>query len=216
MRSEYWRQEQLKEGKKKTPARRFTLLASALAFVTGFSVVFISFGASASAVGSFLLRNRASLAPIAGALIVLFGLHLTGLLAKISVRAGLLIGCALVVAGIALSLRAGLLPAWLKPICISSPIAAGFFCWVRSRRSRALAQSRCSVSKSRRPAGSRQQRFPDDGFSLFAFGWTRRALHRTDPLRERSTAVAATHATPCLAGNFSALLCTLPVSRFRF
>ena len=60
--------EQLKEGK--TP--RAGLLASALAFVTGFSVVFISFGASASAVGSFLLRNRASLAPIAGALIVLF------------------------------------------------------------------------------------------------------------------------------------------------
>ena len=56
--------EQLKEGK--TP--RAGLLASALAFVTGFSVVFISFGASASAVGSFLLRNRASLAPIAGAL----------------------------------------------------------------------------------------------------------------------------------------------------
>src|ERR1700691_6593256 len=104
--------EQLKEGK--TP--RAGLLASALAFVTGFSVVFISFGASASAVGSFLLRNRASLAPIAGALIVLFGLHLTGLLAKISVRAGLLIGCALVGAGIALGLRAGLLPAWLKPI----------------------------------------------------------------------------------------------------
>src|SRR5580700_6180326 len=104
--------EQLKEGK--TP--RAGLVTSALAFVTGFSVVFISFGASASAVGSFLLRNRASLAPIAGAFIVLFGLHLTGLLAKISVRAGLLIGGALVAAGIALSLRAGLLPTWLKPI----------------------------------------------------------------------------------------------------
>src|SRR5271155_4186545 len=39
--------EQLKEGK--TP--RAGLLASALAFVTGFSVVFISFGASASARG---------------------------------------------------------------------------------------------------------------------------------------------------------------------
>src|ERR1700723_1910944 len=43
-------------------------------------------------------------------------LPLTGLLGKISVRAGLLIGCALVAAGIALSLRVGLLPAWLKPI----------------------------------------------------------------------------------------------------
>src|SRR6202142_774528 len=101
--------EQLKEGK--TPSTG--LLASALAFVTGFSVVFISFGASASDVGSFLLRNRASLSPVAGALIVLFGLHLTGLLAKISVRAGLIAGLALVAAGAALVFRPGLLGAWL-------------------------------------------------------------------------------------------------------
>ncbi|MGA7554050.1 MAG: cytochrome c biogenesis protein CcdA, partial [Candidatus Acidiferrales bacterium] len=80
--------EQLKEGK--TP--RGGLLLSACAFVTGFSVVFIAFGASASAVGSFLLRNRAMLAPVAGALIVMFGLHLIGWLAKITVRVGLLIG----------------------------------------------------------------------------------------------------------------------------
>src|SRR5580692_6524184 len=97
-------------------APRGGLLWSALAFVLGFSAVFIAFGASASAVGSFLLRNRASLAPVAGALILMFGLHLTGLLAKISVRTGLLVGGALVAAGIALSLRAGLLPTWLKPI----------------------------------------------------------------------------------------------------
>src|SRR5271156_1716901 len=97
-------------------APRGGLLWSALAFVLGFSAFFIAFGASASAVGSFLLRNRASLAPVAGALILLFGLHLTGLLAKISVRAGLLIGCALVAAGLALTLRPHLLGAWLKPI----------------------------------------------------------------------------------------------------
>src|SRR5580693_5033338 len=89
--------EQLKEGK--TP--RAGLLASALAFVTGFSVVFISFGASASAVGAFMLRNRALLAPIAGALIVLFGLHLVGWLAKIAVKAGVAIGVALVIMGFA-------------------------------------------------------------------------------------------------------------------
>ncbi len=46
--------EQLKEGQ--TP--RGGLLTSALAFVFGFSIVFITFGASASAVGSFLVRNR--------------------------------------------------------------------------------------------------------------------------------------------------------------
>src|SRR5580693_8729131 len=72
--------EQLKEGN--TP--KGGLLVSAVAFVLGFSTVFITFGASASAVGKFLLNNRAALAPIAGALIILFGLHLTGLLAKIT------------------------------------------------------------------------------------------------------------------------------------
>jgi cytochrome c-type biogenesis protein len=104
--------EQLKEGK--TP--RGGLLWSALAFVIGFSVVFISFGASASAVGSFLLRNRASLAPVAGAFILMFGLHLTGLLAKISIRAGLLVGAILVALGGLLSFRAGLLGVTPKPI----------------------------------------------------------------------------------------------------
>src|SRR3984957_6915939 len=71
--------EQLKEGQ----APRGSLLASALAFVTGFSIVFITFGASASAVGAFLVKNRALLAPIAGALILLFVLPLIGWLVKI-------------------------------------------------------------------------------------------------------------------------------------
>jgi cytochrome c-type biogenesis protein len=90
--------EQLKEGQ----APRGGLLSSALAFVLGFSIVFITFGASASAVGSFLVRNRTLLAPIAGALIILFGLHLVGWLVKITVRAGLLIAAILAAAGLAL------------------------------------------------------------------------------------------------------------------
>lgn len=104
--------EQLKEGK--TP--RGGLVWSALAFVIGFSVVFIAFGASASAVGSFLLRNRASLAPVAGALILMFGLHLTGLLTKISIRVGLVLGGMLVAIGGLLSLRPGMLGTYLRPI----------------------------------------------------------------------------------------------------
>src|SRR5258708_12431376 len=63
------------------------LFASSLAFVTGFSVVFIAFGASASAAGSFLLQNRARLAPVAGALILLFGLHLLDPLVNLHLRA---------------------------------------------------------------------------------------------------------------------------------
>ena len=104
--------EQLKEGH--TP--RGGLLVSALAFVFGFSIVFISFGASASAVGTFLVRNRSLLAPLAGSLIVLFGLHLVGWLAKITIRAGLLIGALLVAAGIALTVHPGLFGSWLKAV----------------------------------------------------------------------------------------------------
>ena len=104
--------EQLKEGQ--TP--RAGLLTSALAFVFGFSIVFITFGASASAVGSFLVRNRSLLAPVAGALIILFGLHLIGWLAKISLRAGFVIGIILIVVGVALTVRPGIAGATLKAV----------------------------------------------------------------------------------------------------
>lgn len=108
--------EQLKEGK--TP--RGGLLASALAFVLGFSIVFIAFGASASAVGAFLVRNRNLLAPLAGAMIVLFGLHLVGWLAKISIRAGLVAGILLVSAGVVLELHPGIAGATLKEVHLYS------------------------------------------------------------------------------------------------
>jgi cytochrome c-type biogenesis protein len=75
------------------------LFGSSLAFVAGFSVVFISFGASASAVGSFLRQNRGLLAPVAGALILLFGLHLLGVLIKLTMKTGLVIGGVLVLLG---------------------------------------------------------------------------------------------------------------------
>ncbi|HXO04072.1 MAG TPA: cytochrome c biogenesis protein CcdA [Candidatus Sulfotelmatobacter sp.] len=104
--------EQLKEGQ--TP--RAGLLTSALAFVFGFSIVFITFGASASAVGSFLVRNRSLLAPLAGALIILFGLHLVGWLSKISLRAGFVIGIILVAAGVALNVRPGFAGHTLKAV----------------------------------------------------------------------------------------------------
>src|ERR1700681_4224576 len=80
--------EQLRQGQ----PPRAGLFASSLAFVFGFSVVFISFGASASAVGTFLRQNRTLLAPIAGALILLFGLHLLGILITLTVRTRLILG----------------------------------------------------------------------------------------------------------------------------
>src|SRR5580692_7887035 len=95
--------EQLRRGEKP----RGSLIASAFAFVMGFSVVFVAFGASASAVGQFLLQNRNLLAPFAGAIIVLFGLHLIGLLGRIPVRAGLIVGTLLAAAGLGIWLRWG-------------------------------------------------------------------------------------------------------------
>src|SRR5271170_3258819 len=76
--------EQLRQGQRP----RGSLMASAFAFVIGFSVVFISFGASASVVGQFLVQNKTLLAPFAGAVIILFGLHLVGWLGLIPVRTG--------------------------------------------------------------------------------------------------------------------------------
>jgi len=94
--------EQLRTGQ---PARN-SLFASSIAFVSGFSVVFISFGASASAVGQFLLQHKALMGPVAGAVIVLFGLHLVGWLIKLPVTVGLIIGGVLVFGGLLLYRRA--------------------------------------------------------------------------------------------------------------
>src|SRR5882724_11999907 len=87
--------EQLRQGEVPSSG----LFASSLAFVAGFSVVFISFGASASAVGGFLRQNRSLPAPMAGALIILLGLHLVGLLIKITPRIGIILGILLVALG---------------------------------------------------------------------------------------------------------------------
>jgi cytochrome c-type biogenesis protein len=95
--------EQLRAGQ---PARN-SLFASSLAFVSGFSVVFIGFGASASAVGQFLLHHKSLMGPVAGAVIILFGLHLVGWLIKIPVDAGLVIGGVLAFAAAILWRRSG-------------------------------------------------------------------------------------------------------------
>jgi cytochrome c-type biogenesis protein len=89
--------EQLKQGQ----APRGSLLVSATAFVVGFSIVFIAFGASASAVGSFLVRHKTLLTPLAGALVILFGLHLVGWLAKIPARVSYIAGGVLLLAAAA-------------------------------------------------------------------------------------------------------------------
>lgn len=61
-----------------TGAARRQVVLSSLAFIVGFSLVFISLGASASAIGTFVGRRLPVLGKVAGAVIVLFGLHTMG------------------------------------------------------------------------------------------------------------------------------------------
>jgi len=153
--------EQLRKGEVPTSG----LLPSALAFVAGFSAVFISFGASASAVGSFLIQHRALLAPVAGALILLFGLHLIGALTKLHLRAGMILGVLLVALGVASILRHAPLFAGLGAAHFFSLSLIGFF---GPAMARWLNRDVHLRSKSTQPGIW-------SGFLLgfaFAFGWT--------------------------------------------
>lgn len=64
------------------PSRRnrFAALRASLPFVAGFAMVFIALGASASTIGSLFQDYRYEASIVAGAVIVLFGLHMMGLL----------------------------------------------------------------------------------------------------------------------------------------
>ncbi|HEX6212437.1 MAG TPA: cytochrome c biogenesis protein CcdA [Methylomirabilota bacterium] len=58
-------------------ARRRVLVAS-IFFVIGFSLVFVSLGAAASAIGQFLMERLRLLSKIAGLVVIVFGLHTMG------------------------------------------------------------------------------------------------------------------------------------------
>jgi cytochrome c-type biogenesis protein len=61
------------------PALMRRIFVNSIAFVIGLAVVFTALGASASVVGSFLVARRTIFNIVAGVIIVVFGLHLTGL-----------------------------------------------------------------------------------------------------------------------------------------
>ncbi|HVH70339.1 MAG TPA: cytochrome c biogenesis protein CcdA [Candidatus Dormibacteraeota bacterium] len=153
--------EQLRQGE----VPRSGLFSSAASFVAGFSVVFIAFGASASAVGAFLLRNRALLAPIAGALILLFGLHLTGALIKLKVRIGVIVGVILAAFGVVALVRQAPVFVGFRAIHFFSLSLIGFF---GPPMARWLNRDVHLRSKATEPGIW-------SGFLLgfaFAFGWT--------------------------------------------
>jgi len=67
-------------GARDNPELRRQVMAGAVAFVLGFTTVFVALGASASAISNLLVGQLDILGKIAGAVIVLFGLHMAGLL----------------------------------------------------------------------------------------------------------------------------------------
>jgi len=59
------------------PARA-RVIAHALAFIIGFTIIFVALGASASALGGLLKANRHLIAQIGGVIIIILGLQMTG------------------------------------------------------------------------------------------------------------------------------------------
>src|SRR5271165_6280636 len=55
------------------------VMRNSAAFIIGFSIVFITLGAISTEVGQVLAQYKSLLARVAGAVIILFGLHLTGI-----------------------------------------------------------------------------------------------------------------------------------------
>jgi cytochrome c-type biogenesis protein len=55
------------------------VMLNSSAFIIGFSIVFITLGAISTEVGQFLALYKSLLARVAGAVIIVFGLHLTGI-----------------------------------------------------------------------------------------------------------------------------------------
>ncbi len=55
------------------------VMLNSIAFIAGFSIVFITLGAISTEVGQLLARYKSTIAQVAGVIIILFGLHLTGI-----------------------------------------------------------------------------------------------------------------------------------------
>ncbi len=63
-----------------TAGTRWRIILHSLAFILGFSMIFVALGASFSAAGRFLFDYRDWIRIIGGALIIVFGLYISGLL----------------------------------------------------------------------------------------------------------------------------------------
>ena len=59
---------------------RWETFSHGVAFVIGFSIVFVSLGMAASAIGGLMYDLRTYISKIGGILVVIFGLHMTGII----------------------------------------------------------------------------------------------------------------------------------------
>lgn len=64
----------------KAEKSKLTTLYKAIGFSIGFSIIFIAMGASATSLGKLIFKHRAAFRMVGGILIILFGIHMTGLL----------------------------------------------------------------------------------------------------------------------------------------
>ena len=65
-------------GGEATEKKRFITFTHGLAFVIGFSVVFVTLGVATSAFGGLLFDLRYDLAKVGGIIVIIFGLHMIG------------------------------------------------------------------------------------------------------------------------------------------
>ncbi|MBN3038175.1 MAG: sulfite exporter TauE/SafE family protein [Candidatus Omnitrophica bacterium] len=71
--------QELTDTQEKVQAKKKIILTEAILFILGFSLVFVALGATAGYIGSFFMANKKILRLIGAAVLILFGLYLTGL-----------------------------------------------------------------------------------------------------------------------------------------
>jgi cytochrome c-type biogenesis protein len=72
--------DQLKAAQEKDSSLSRKVLLNSILFIVGFSVTFILLGASATWIGQFLVSKMRLLGQLAGLVLIVFGIHLTGLI----------------------------------------------------------------------------------------------------------------------------------------
>lgn len=60
--------------------KNLSLIIRSLSFIAGFTIIFILLGLSATFLGKFLIKNQNFLTKVGGVIIIILGLHLTGIL----------------------------------------------------------------------------------------------------------------------------------------